>query len=480
MNFTQSEERERISMDDLTIKEMFCRPTDERALLALAMQDIEFYYNIISVLSPKDFLYSQHEMLLLIMQSALSHGAQSFDTQMIISECNANGVMDNVGGIPYIKSISNMKISPKNFHVFLSAVAEASTKYNLYLILQNNLSNIVNNSKEGLASVDLLSQAESDILDLAMRGINVDEPKNLGDGLLEWIEEHRKNEIILSGMSTGYPILDKQIDGMIPGTLLIVAARKKMGKSSLLTNVAVHAAVRERVPVLYVDTELTFTEWRTRAIAVVSGLPERDIKHGGYSDEAYQKLLKAEKLISKAKLLHEYMPGYSVDKLVALYKKYKHKEKIGLIVFDYLKEPDSSSIERQRKEYQVLGDVTTKLKDLAGQLDIPAITAVQLNRDNDIADSDRIARYGDVICHWGVRDAKEIEEGGRSCGTHKLVIKDTRRGGATSEHGIGYFFFKEQVTIKEVAADKQYFYDFNKVQNADSAGNIEDYDEELL
>lgn len=480
MNFMPLDVKGRINMNDLSIKEMFCRPTDERALLSFAMQDIEYYYNITSVLSPGDFLYSQHEMLILAMQSALSRGAETLDAQMIISECNANGIMDNVGGLAYIKSINNMKVSPKNFQVFLSAVAEASTKYRLYSLLQDNISNVASNSKEGLNSVDLISQTETDILDLSMRGVNIDEPKNLDDGLHEWIEERRKNEILLSGMSTGFPILDKQIDGMIPGTLLIVAARKKMGKSAFLTNVAIHAAIREHVPVLYVDTELTFNEWRTRALAVISGLPERDIKHGGYSDEAYQKLIKAEKLINKTKLLHEYMPGYSVDKLVALYKKYKHKEKIGLIVFDYLKEPDSSSVERQRKEYQILGDVTTKLKDLAGQLEIPALTAVQLNRDNDIADSDRIARYGDVICHWGVREDKEREEGGHDCGTHKLVIKDTRRGGTTSAHGIGYFFFKEQLVIREVAADKQYFADFNKVQNADNAGSFKDYDEELL
>ena len=467
-------------MHDLQVKEMFCRPTDERALLAYAMRDVQNYYNITSMLSPSDFLYSQHEMLLMVMQSALSKGADNFDTELLIAECNANGVMDNVGGIQYLKSINSMKVSPKNFPVFLASVAESATKYQLYTILQQNVSDVASNAKEGLPSIDLLSQAEANILDLSMRGVNIDEPINLADGLKEWLEERRKNLITLSGMSTGYPILDKQIDGMIPSTLLIIAARLKMGKSAILTNIATHVAVRERTPVLYVDTELRFEEWRTRALANVSGVKEREIKHGGYSDETYRKLLKAEELIDKSTFLHEYMPGYSVDKLVALYKKYKHKEDIGLIVFDYLKEPDSSSTDRQRKEYQILGDVTTKLKDLAGQLDIPALTAVQLNRDNDIADSDKIARYGDVICHWTTRDDDEQEEGGVSSGTHKLVVKDTRRGGATSKHGIGYFFFKEQLIVKEVPADKQYFSDFNKVENADSAGSIEDYDKELL
>jgi hypothetical protein len=266
---------------------------------------------------------------------------------------------------------------------------------------------------------------------------------------------------------------------MVNGTLLVIAARKKMGKSTFLSNIAIHVAYILNKPVLYVDTELSFNEWRTRALSTVSGVKEREIKHGGYDDLTYGHLKKASRLVKKGKLFHEYMPGYSVDKLVALYKKYRHKENIGLIVFDYLKEPDSTSIDRQRKEYQILGDVTTKLKDLAGQLDIPALTAVQLNRDNDIADSDRIARYADVICVWGTRDDKEAEAGGVNCGTHKLVIKDTRRGGATSDEGIGYNFFKEFLKIKEVPADKQYFNNFEKVVNHDGAGDDAYKDEEL-
>jgi hypothetical protein len=204
---------------------------------------------------------------------------------------------------------------------------------------------------------------------------------------------------------------------------------------------------------------------------------EREIKHGGYTEETYNKIKSAKKLIKKGLLFHEYLPGYSVDKVVSLYKKYKLQKDLGLIVFDYLKEPDSSSLDRQRKEYQILGDVTSKLKDLSGQLDIPAVTAVQLNRDHDIADSDRIARYGDVIALWSAREKEEIEAGGLDCGSHKLWIKDTRRGGTTSEEGIGYYFYKEFLTIKEVSPDKQYFINTNKgVINTDSAkgyGNAE-------
>jgi len=88
-----------------------------------------------------------------------------------------------------------------------------------------------------------------------------------------------------------------------------------------------------------------------------------------------------------------------------------------------------------------------------------------------------------VICFWGDRSEEEIQEGGLDSGSHKLVIKDTRRGGATNNSGIGYMFFKEFLKVREVPIDRQYFANFDKVVNEDSVTKGVSYagyeDEEL-
>lgn len=454
--------------------DIFCSPNDERALLYYAMSNINHYYSICARLNVNDFLYQQHKMIFSIMGMLANDGVENFDVAMITTKADAMGVLGSIDGVSYIQSISNMKLSNSNFEIYFNNVLEASRKYKLHSVLEENVSKVVDNAKDGDSSIDLISAVETNIFDMTLAGKTVDEPRNLSDGLSELIDLRRDNVIEMSGIPTCYPILDKQIDGMVPGTLLIVAARKKMGKSALLTNIACQIAYKSmrNLPVLYIDTEMTFNEWRDRALAIMSDIEERVIKHGGYNKEQYDKLTAASKIIEKGKLFHEYMPGYSVDRLVALYKKYKIKENIGLIIFDYLKEPDSSSVDRQRKEYQILGDVTSKLKDLAGELNIPALTAVQLNRSGDVADSDRIARYGDIVAFWQTRTDKELEDGGdfKNVGTHKLVIKDTRRGGSTNEHGIGFNFWKKHIRISEVPVDRQFFNNFSgDVVNADSA-----------
>jgi len=463
-------------------QDIFCSPNDERALLYYAMNDINNYYSICAKLDINDFLYAQHRMIFSIMGMLVNKGAEKFDVAMITTKADAEGVLGSIDGVSYVQSISNMGLSDSNFEIYFNNVLEASRKYKLHSVLAENVNKVVDNAKEGESSIDLISAVETNIFDMTLSSKTTDEPRNLSDGLAELIESRRNNVIEMSGIPSGYPVLDKQIDGMVPGTLLIVAARKKMGKSALLTNIACQVAYKSmrNLPVLYIDTEMTFNEWRDRAIALMSNVEERTVKHGGYNKEQYDKLMLAERMIDKGKLFHEYMPGYSVDRLVALYKKYRIKENIGLIIFDYLKEPDSSSVDRQRKEYQILGDVTSKLKDLAGELNIPALTAVQLNRSGDVADSDRIARYGDIVAFWQTRTDQELDDGGnfQNVGTHKLVIKDTRRGGSTNEHGIGFNFWKKHIRISEVPVDKQFFNDFSgDVVNADSA---EGYEDELL
>ena len=187
------------------------------------------------------------------------------------------------------------------------------------------------------------------------------------------------------------------------------------------------------------------------------------------------------KVLEKGLLFHESMPGYSIDKLISLYKKYKHKHNIGLMVFDYLKEPDLSTVDKGRKEYQILGDATTALKNLSVELNIPAITAVQINRSNDIADSDRIARYADVVAQWMRKTEDELKLGGYKGGSHKLVIRDTRRGGLTPEEGIGYYFFKEHLTIKEVSPTNQLIKSFSSKDNLDyDSSNFKEFGDDQL
>jgi len=76
---------------------------------------------------------------------------------------------------------------------------------------------------------------------------------------------------------------------------------------------------------------------------------------------------------------------------------------------------------RNLSETQYLGLLSTALKDISGELDIPVISAAQLGRsaanvsfatDNTVGESDRILRYANVLMALMQKTTKEIDEGG--------------------------------------------------------------------
>lgn len=429
-------------------KEMFCQAVYERALLSYCFESIDNYYIVASAVSDQDFLRPEHRLLWIMMGSLVKRGASKFDGSMIINEAKTNGVLKDVGGYEYVNAIIGMDLSDSNIDYYVKKVLDASTKFQLYMRLQAGLMDISKDAiNEDVTATDMIGAVGKEVMDLSLKSKAVKEATNLADGLDEYIEERRKHPIEYCGMSSGFEILDKRIDGLVPGTLTVLCARPKHGKSTFLCNVGAHVAYELGKPVLYVDTEMPFDQWRSRIIAMLSGIPERRIKHGGYTDQEYYNIKQSVDVIKKGKFFHEYMPGYSVDKLAAIYNKYKHVEGIELAIFDYIKEPPGGS--KERKEYQLLGDVTTALKDMSGELQIPFLCANQLNRQKDIADSDRILRYADVLMFLKPKEMEEIERGGMQAGGHKLVITDSRRGGTTPNEGIGLEFIKRSLQINE-------------------------------
>lgn len=464
-------------MNDLEMKEMFCKPTDERALLSYCLKDMDSFYELMQKMEPNDFLHTEHSTFFTLLGALAKQDVKKFDLPMVINTAQqVFGGLTSIGEIEYVQSINEMRVDRQNFDIYLQNVLEASTKYKLYYTIFDDLKKIAENAKDGLTSEDLIGSIERKVLDLSTESKSIREPRNLADGLRELIEQRMANPVVQIGLSTGFPILDKQIDGLVPGTLNIISARPKKGKSTVLSNIASYLAYKMKpaVPILYVDTEMPFDQWRDRIVSSMTDIPERAIKHGGYNKEQYQKILTAVDITEKGKLYHEFMPGYTVDKLTALYKKYKLKHDIGLMIFDYIKEPDSNSIERNRKEYQVLGDVTTKLKDLAGSLNIPCLTAVQINREGAVADSDRIIRYADTIMQWMEKSEEEREIKGDAGGQYKLVVRETRRGGMTPDEGIGFLFKKTCLKVREAEAPDQVIDYGDKVYNhGDSEDAVE-------
>jgi len=463
------------------LKERFCKPSHERALLSYCFKSLDKYYTIASTISDNDFLRPEHKLIWVIFGTLTKRGIDQFDVSMVVNEAQQNNILKEIGGYDYIIALVDMDLTETNIDYYIDKVLDSSVKYQLYMKLNYDLRQVGDDAlDEDISSLDMIGKVTKDVMDLSLKSKSIKAATNLAEGIDEYIEDRRTNPVELCGLSTGFPILDKLIDGMVPGTLTVICARPKEGKSTMLSNIGAYVAYQLQKPVLYIDTEMSFDEWRPRIMSMMSDVPERDIKHGGYNNQQLYNINKAAEVIKKGKFFHEYMPGYSVDKLMAIYNKYKYIEDIGLAIFDYIKAPPGQNF-KDKKEYQILGDVTTALKDLAGELNIPFLCANQINRQDDVADSDRIIRYADVLMFFKKRTKEELDRVHpfeKDYGFYKLFIKRSRRGGGTPEEGIGFDFIKRVLQMSESTKQLIDYNNYNYQEQEDQDYEISDSERE--
>jgi hypothetical protein len=272
------------------------------------------------------------------------------------------------------------------------------------------------------------------------------------------------------------------------GTLTVIAAHKKVGKSTCCMNIALNSAINEGIPILYIDTEMSTAKNKSRILSYITGIPEKRLKRGDVSDK--ERILVRDvmdKFEGNINYYHKYVPGFTPESVTSLIRSYHIKYGVKLVIFDYIKAASSSDF-KNLKEYQLLGNMTIALKDLAGILDIPILTAVQRSRSGDIADSDRIARYADTIIFLDVRTKEEVDELGFSYGLYKFVVKHARSGGTTNDKGIGLQFrrpiltlyeAKKQFTTEELSPLDDHFYEEKfgiEVANKDQIDEDKDND----
>lgn len=430
--------------------EFFSDRGSERLLLSIILGNPDCVIEVLAKLGEEDFLSKNHRALFSVLKFLYDQGAKHFDLMAIADVASNRGVLDLIGGIDYIDALAITPVNKSNMGLYISNILDCSTKYKIYresVFIQESVLSNTSVGEGSLTSQQILAESESRLLSVSMESHQMDDADNLSSNLRESLIEKSRNPAEVLGIPTGIPLLDKAINGLMPGSLTVVAARQKGGKSLLLTNIASNICYNVGIPILYIDTELSTKEVQMRVVSHLSGVPERVVTNGKFidNDSFSENVWRACAIVEAGEFYHKYLPGFSMDVVKSIARKYHAREGIGALFFDYIKMPEVTGA-AAFKEHQILGNIATGLKDLAGQLNIPVIAAAQIKRgdvvspktrfyDSDVADSDRIGRYCNNLLAIGQKSKKEIEEDGATCGTHRLQVL-LARSGTPNFHGI--------------------------------------------
>lgn len=225
----------------------------------------------------------------------------------------------------------------------------------------------------------------------------------------------------LSGTSTGLADFDQKLGGLQRSDLVILAGRPAMGKTSLATNIAYNIAKAwrgERQPdgtmkttnggiVGFFSLEMSAEQLATRIIAEQSNIPSFKIRRGDITADEFGKLHEAVQEMQSIPFHIDQSGGISIAQLAARARRLKRQHGLDLLVCDYLQLLSGSS-KKGDNRVQELTEITTGLKALAKELEVPIVALSQLsrqveNRDDkrpqlsDLRESGSIEQDADVV-----------------------------------------------------------------------------------
>ena len=226
----------------------------------------------------------------------------------------------------------------------------------------------------------------------------------------------------LSGIATGLRDLDTKMGGLQKSDLIILAGRPGMGKSALATNIAYNVAKAwrgERRLDGHLETEnggivglfsleMSAEQLATRIIAEQTGIPSNMIRRGGITESDFGMIKDKMIEIQHLPLYIDETGGLSIAQLAARARRLKRTHGLDMLVIDYIQLLSGSSKRSSENRVQEVTEITTNLKALAKELNVPVIALSQLsrqveNRDDkrpqlsDLRESGSIEQDADVV-----------------------------------------------------------------------------------
>lgn len=375
----------------------------EQAVIGGLMLAPEAFDQIADSLSEGDFYRRDHRLIYRgIVELAGKH--KPYDAVTLGEWFEANGLAEQIGGPSYLIGLASSTPSAANIRAYAEIVREKS-QFRKLIELGTE---IVNEGfqPEGRTATELVGEVTTKLGKMVSA-----EPCEL-EGVAGIVDRmwtnlqaryERGGEIV--GMSTGFEDLDRVINGLQGGLFYLIAARPKMGKSTLANNIAEHVALELKKRVGYISLEMPQEQVVGRMACSQSGVRHLRFRTGQLDDVDWSDMNAAIKRL-KAAPLHLSRPHNSRSvSLCAQIRRLHAKKPLSLVIVDYLQLIETDKSENRA---QGLGEVSRQMKMLAIDLNVPVIALSQLSRKveerpnkrpvpSDLRDSGALEQDCDVL-----------------------------------------------------------------------------------
>jgi len=405
----------------------------EQSVLGCVLIDQTAAMNVLSGLKKDDFYEEPHKIIFDSMYTIYSQNSP-VDFVTLIAELEKRNMLDSIGGVEYITTLTNIVPTSSNYNHYLSIVKENSVLRKL--IMASN--DIINESFSGVDQKTALSFAEKSILD-----ISAEEDRSalmhIKGGVFQVMDKFQaiqKDKNAVKGIETGLYALDKMTNGLQNSDLILIAARPGVGKTSLGLNICTHAAIEGKKRVALFSLEMPKVQLAQRALCGVAMVSMEKALRSELSINEWKALWGASEKLEKSTIFIDDSSLNTPMDILSKCRRMKAEHGLDLIMIDYLQLMNAGGKNKDNRQ-QEISEISRSLKMVAKELDVPVLLLSQLSRAvegrrdhrpvlSDLRESGAIEQDADIVIFIYRADTYNDVEGDK--GTAELIISKHRNG----------------------------------------------------
>jgi len=393
----------------------------EQALLGAILVNNDAYYRVSDFLEPGHFFEDLHRRIYEVATTLIKAGkvATPITLKTFLGDQDLGGLTVS----QYLARLAAEATTVINAEDYGRTIYDLAIRRNL-IGIGEDMVNVAYDAPVESSPRDQIEEAERRLYELAETGRYDGGFQRFSDALTTAIDVAAaayKRDGKLSGIATGLADLDRQMGGLQPSDLVILAGRPGMGKTALATNIAFNIAQAyqgEKQPdgavktvnggiVGFFSLEMSAEQLATRIIAEQSGVPSYKIRRGDIREDEFYKITDAAREMQAIPFYIDQTGGISIAQLAARARRLKRQRGLDMLVVDYLQLLSGSS-KKGENRVQELTEITTGLKALAKELAVPIVALSQLSRQveqrddkrpqlSDLRESGSIEQDADVV-----------------------------------------------------------------------------------
>ena len=376
----------------------------EQALLGAILINNDAFYRVSDFLEPVHFYDPRHRQIFEKSGQLIRMGKVA-DPRTIKSFMKENEAIGDITVAEYLSRLAYEAATIINAEDYGRSIYDLAIRRSLVTIGEDMV-NIAYEAPVDMGPRDQIEDAERRLFELAESGRYDGGFGGFAEALKAAIDmagAAYQRDGHLSGLATGLADLDRMMGGLQSSDVVVLAARPGMGKTSLATNIAYNVAAAwrgEQQPdgsiktvdggiVGFYSLEMSAEQLATRIIAEQASVSSSEIRRGSIHEDQFDRIVEVAQRMQRMPLYIDQTGGISIAQLAARARRLKRQRGLDFLIVDYIQLVQGSSRKGSENRVQEITEITTKLKALAKELNVPILALSQLSRQVESRDDKR-------------------------------------------------------------------------------------------